>query len=135
MASKGAFDENNTKDNYNKNYSKIIDKINLSLFGFSAYIIISFFLGMLFGGDFLNSEKRLNKIICIIIIIMIDLSYLVYEVIIIIKLYLSYKIKKNKITWFMKCDYVLIIFMFLILSDIIFMTITRIMDVEDKRKI
>ena len=135
LASKGAFDENNTKDNYNKNYSKIIDKINLSLFGFSAYIIISFFLGSLFGGNFLNSEKRLTKIICIIIIIMIDLSYLVYEVIIIIKLYLSYKIKKNKITWFMKCDYVLIIFMFLILSDIIFMTITRIMDVEDKRKI
>ena len=130
MASKGAFDENNTKDNYNKNYSKIIDKINLSLFGFSAYIIISFFLGMLFGGDFLDSEKRLTKIISISFLIMIDLSYLVY-----IKLYLSYKIKKNKITWFMKCDYVLIIFMFLILSDIIFMTITRIMDVEDKRKI
>ena len=90
---------------------------------------------MLFCGDFLDTEKRLTKIISISFLIMIDLSYLVYEVIIIIKLYLSYKIKKNKITWFMKCDYVLIIFMFLILSDIIFMTITRIMDVEDKRKI
>ena len=41
LASKGAFNESNTKDNYNQNYSKIIDKINYSLFGFLAYIIIS----------------------------------------------------------------------------------------------
>ena len=38
LVSKGAFNENNTKDNYNKNYEKIIDKINVSLFGFLVYI-------------------------------------------------------------------------------------------------
>ena len=42
LASKGAFNENNTKDNYNKNYEKIIDKINASLFGFLVYIFFSY---------------------------------------------------------------------------------------------
>ena len=49
IASKGAFNENNTKDNYNKNFSKIIDKTNLSLFGFLGYIIISYFIIFCWG--------------------------------------------------------------------------------------
>ena len=44
LLAKGAFNENNTKKNYNKNYSKIINIINLSLFGFTIYVIIAFYL-------------------------------------------------------------------------------------------
>ena len=47
FVAKGAFDDNNTKNNYNKKYSKIIDKIHHSLFGFLAYIIISYFFLLL----------------------------------------------------------------------------------------
>ena len=45
--------------------------------------------------------------------------YIFYEVLIIFKLYLSYKIKKDKITWFMICDYILIILIFLYIAIII----------------
>ena len=49
---------------------------------------------------------------------------LCYEVIIIIKLDLSYKIKKDKITWFMKCDYVLIVILFLYIVCTIYIIIS-----------
>ena len=42
LVSKGAFNENNTKDNYNKKYADIIKKINLSLFGVLPFIIICY---------------------------------------------------------------------------------------------
>ena len=122
LASKGAFNENNTKDNYNKNYSKIIDKINLSLFGFLAYIIISYFIIFTWAMDSCNFRHEYGIIIIIkkIILILLGIIYLSYAVLIIIKLVLSYKIKKSKITWFMRCDYVLLVFMFLYLSYIVF---------------
>ena len=123
LASKGAFNENNTKDNYNKNYSKIIDKINLSLFGFLAYIFFSLILLFLFVQDRSEYDLGLTKIIKKIILFIIGILCLCYEIIIIFKLYLSYQIKKNKITWFMRCDYTLIIFIFLYLLVIIINTI------------
>ena len=120
LASKGSFDKNNIKDNYNKNYLKIIDSINLSLFGFLAYIIVSFFL--VFFCMICDCERNygLKLIIKKIILIMIIFLYLCYDVLIIIKLHLSYKIKKSKITWFMICDYILIILIFLYFSLLIF---------------
>ena len=37
LVTEGAFNESNTKDDYNKNYLKAIDKINLNLFFFNLY--------------------------------------------------------------------------------------------------
>ena len=102
LLAKGAFNENNTKKNYNKNYSKIINIINLSLFGFSIYVIIAFYL-VLRGLSFYNINLFL------MILFMKIFIFITYDIVIIIELILSYAIKKNEITWFMKCDYVLII--------------------------
>ena len=112
LASKGAFNESNTKDNYDKNYSKIIDKINYSLFGFLAYIIISNILIIFWLFDNCENDYGQKKIIKIIISTFLFFIYIVYEILIIIKLYYSYKIKK-KVTWFIICDYILIILLFL----------------------
>ena len=112
LASKGAFNESNTKDNYDKNYSKIIDKINYSLFGFLAYIIISNILIIFWLFNNCENDYGQKKIIKIIISTFLFFIYIFYEILIIIKLYYSYKIKK-KVTWFIICDYILIILLFL----------------------
>ena len=112
LASKGAFNESNTKDNYDKNYSKIIDKINYSLFGFLAYIIISNILIVCWPFNNCENDYGQKKIIKIIISTFLFFIYIFYEILIIIKLYYSYKIKK-KVTWFIICDYILIILLFL----------------------
>ena len=120
LFAKGGFNDNNTKSNYNIKYFNIIKKINISLFGFLGYIIVSYLI--IFVWATYNCYTDYNKIKffkkCTLIIT--ALIYLIYDVCIIIKLYLSYKIKKNKITWFMICDYFLIIFIFLYLVSIIF---------------
>ena len=130
LASKGAFNENNTKDNYNKNYEKIIDKINVSLFGFLVYIFFTYIFVFCYAKNKQETESLIAKIINQVILVMIGLIYLAYEILIIFKLYLSYKIKKNKITWFMRCDYVLIIFTGLYLSAVIYVTIIYFCNVE-----
>ena len=124
VVAKGAFDEKNTKTNYNKNYSKIIDKINYSLFGFLAYIIISYILIFVWATFDCYTDYGIKKLIKKISIIFLAIIYLFYEVLIIIKLYLSYKIKKDETTWFMLCDYILIILIFLyIIFIVIFISI------------
>ena len=124
VVAKGAFDEKNTKTNYNKNYSKIIDKINYSLFGFLAYIIISYILIFVWATFDCYTDYGIKKLIKKISIIFLAIIYLFYEVLIIIKLYLSYKIKKDETTWFMICDYILIILIFLyIIFIVIFISI------------
>ena len=120
LFAKGGFNDNNTKSNYNIKYFNIIKKINLSLFGFIGYIIASYFTIFVWATyncyiDY-NKERVLKKFS----LILTALIYLIYDACIIIKLYMSYKIKKNKITWFMICDYFLIIFIFLYLVFIIF---------------
>ena len=119
VVAKGAFDEKNTKTNYNKNYSKIIDKINYSLFGFLAYIIISYILIFVWATFDCYTDYGIKKLIKKISIIFLAIIYLFYEVLIIIKLYLSYKIKKDETTWFMICDYILIILIFLYIIFIV----------------
>ena len=114
LASKGAFNKYNTKENYNNNYLNIIDKINFSLFGFLAYILISYFLTVCYISG-CEQDYGGKQIIKKLILIVIALIYLFYEILLIIKLYLSYEIKKNNLTWFMECDYALIILIFLYL--------------------
>jgi hypothetical protein len=119
VVAKGAFDEKNTKTNYNKNYSKIIDKINYSLFGFLAYIIISYILIFVWATFDCYTDYGIKKLIKKISIIFLAIIYLFYEVLIIIKLYLSYKIYNDDTTWFMICDYILIILIFLYIIFIV----------------
>ena len=135
LAARGAFNENNTKNNYNKNYSKRIDKINLSLFGFLAFIIVSYFILFVWATDDCYYDSILKKIIKTVILIMIGIIFLSYDILIIIKLYLSYKIKKDKITWFMRCDYALIILIFLYLLFIIFVIYWYFVDAGTNRSI
>jgi len=118
LFAKGGFNDNNTKSNYNIKYFNIIKKINISLFGFLGYIIASYFIIFVWILNYCHSYKEL--ILKKFGIIITTLIYLIYDAFIIIKLYLSYKIKKNKITWFMICDYFLIILIFLYLVFIIF---------------
>ena len=120
LISKGAFDESNTKDNYNENYLKIIDKINLSLFGFLAYIIISYFLIFVWATNDCYSDYGLIKIIKKVLLISLCIVFLGYDILIIFKLIFSYKIKKGNIIWFMRCDYALIILIFLYFAYIVF---------------
>ena len=123
LVSKGAFNESNTKDNYSKNYLKIIDKINLSLFGFLAYIIFSYFLIFVWATSNCYSDYGLIKIIKKVLLIILGIAFLSYDILIIIKLKFSYKIKKDNITWFMRCDYVLIILIFIYFAYIVFIIV------------
>ena len=117
---KGGFDNNNTKSNYKVNYFNIIKNINISLFGFLVYIIASYFIIFIWATHncYTDNDKTIFLKKCYLILTAI--IYLLYEVCIIIKLYLSYKIKKNKTTWFMICDYFLIFLIPLYLAFIIY---------------
>ena len=118
LAAKGAFNDNNTKNNYNKKYSKIIDKINYSFFGFLAYIIISYIFLFIWTNIRPKFDYGITKIMKKILLIFFGIIHILYEAIIIVKLYLSYKIKK-KVTWFMICDYILIIFIFIYIALVV----------------
>ena len=114
------FNDNNTKSNYNKKYFNIIKKINISLFGFLGYIIASYYIIFIWAIKtcYIDYGKELLLKKCLLIITVF--IYIIYDAFIIIKLYLSYKIKKNKITWFMICDYFLIFLIPLYLIGIIY---------------
>ena len=118
LVSKGAFNENNVKEESNHNYINIIDKINLSLFGLLPFIIISYCFSICYISVYEN-DYGIKIFIKKLITIVIGLLYLLYAALIIIKLYLSYELKKDKITWFMICDYILIILIILYLACII----------------
>ena len=55
-----------------------------------------------------------------IILIFTSIIFLGYDIIIIIKIIFSYKIKKGKITWFIRCDYAFIILNLLYFAYLIF---------------
>ena len=120
IAAKGTFNKNNTKENIDENYIKIINKINLSLFGFLAYIIVSYIIIFVWVTNNCYRDYGIMKFIKKVILILIAISYLFYDIVIIYKLYLSYRIKRKKTTWFMRCDYVLIIFIFFYLVFLVF---------------
>ena len=121
LAAKGAFNEKNIKKNSYKNIAKLIKKINLSLFGFAAYIVASYIIGVVIMLD-CQVDFLITKIIKIFIIIIFLIIFLGYDILIIVKLILSYKIKKSTITWFIICDYVLIILISLYFAYIIYIS-------------
>ena len=88
LAAKGAFNEKNIKKNSYKNIAILIKKINLSLFGFAAYIIVSFIIGLAIMGD-CQIDFLIAKAIKIFIIIILLIIFLGYDILIIVKLILS----------------------------------------------
>jgi len=120
LLGKGDFNNNNTKSNYKVNYFNIIKKINISLLGFLGYIIASYFIIFFWATHNCSTDNDKTIFLKKCCLILTAIIYLFYEVCIIIKLYLSYKIKKNKITWFMICDYFLIFLIPLYLAFIIY---------------
>ena len=108
LAVKGSFNEKNIKKNSDKNIVIFIKKINLSLFGFAVYIIVSYIIG--FGiMAYCQVDFFITKVIKIFVIIIFLIIFFFYDILIIVKLILSYKIKNCIITWFIICDYLLII--------------------------
>ena len=124
LVSLESFDKNNTKINYDKKALNIINRINSYLFLFIIFIIGSFFLLLCFILKNSYSDTPKLKRIKFLMLIVIDFIYLTYECLIIWKLSLSYKIKKNEndTTWFMTCDYIFIILNSLFILYMIFVT-------------
>ncbi len=128
--------ETSYKNNINfilKNIN-VIKKINLSLCGFIGYIFVSFIILIAVLSE-CRSDSLQKKIITVIILILIICLYLMYNIFIIWKLYLSYRMKntlkkismplneiynKKGILWFMRCDYFLIIYTFICIIFLIF---------------
>ena len=100
----GTFNEKNTKNNFNKNYLKIINKINLSLFGFLPFFLISYLIIFVWATRDYYSDNCKIKWTKMILMVLIIFIFFCYDIFIIIKLILSYRIKKDKITWFMRLD-------------------------------
>jgi hypothetical protein len=124
LVSLESFDNSNTKINYDKKALNIINRINSYLFLFIIFIIGSFFLLLCFILKNCYSDSPKLKRIKFLMLIVIDFIYLTYECLIIWKLSLSYKIKKNEndTTWFMTCDYIFIILNSLFILYMIFVT-------------
>jgi len=124
LVSLESFDNSNTKINYDKKALNIINRINSYLFLFILFIIGSFFLLLCFILKNCYSDSPKMKRIKFLMLLIIDLIYFTYEFLIIWKLQLSYKIKKNEndTTWFMTCDYIFIILNSLFILYMIFIT-------------
>ena len=135
LVSLESFDHSNTKINYDKNSLKIINKINAYLFLFIIFIIISFFLLLCFILKNCYSDSPQLKRIKFLMLIVIDSIYFLYECLIIWKLSLSYKIKKNDTTWFMTCDYIFIILNSLFILYMLFVTYLYYVDAGKKIEI
>ena len=118
----GSFNDNNLKDNYNVKFLNIINKINTSLYLLEMHILISFFaiVCFIFNNYYFDGQKL--KEIKYYILLIINSIYYIYEILIIWKLYLSYKIKKGSCPWFMICDYILIIIILLYIIFMIYIT-------------
>ena len=135
LVSLESFDNKNTKINYDKNALNIINKINACLFLFILFIILSFFLLLCFILKNCYSDSPQLKRIKFLMLIIIDLIYFFYECLIIWKLSLSYKIKKNDTTWFMTCDYIFIILNSLFILYMLFLTYLYYIDAGKKMEV
>ena len=118
------FNETNSKDNYDKDYIDIINKINNSLFILIFIVICSFYVLNYFIFKDFDIDTNLRKYLKTTILIVIILIHFTYERLVIWKLALSYDIKKDSITWFMVLDYLFIVFNFIY---IIYLVITAIL--------
>lgn len=112
LVSLNTFDDNNTKENYNKSYLNIIKTFNKYLFIVDGIVVLYFFLYVFYLFKNCQYDFGIKKIIKKIILIIIDIIHFLFEGLIIWKLALSYKIKNSGITWFMTLDYIFIILNF-----------------------
>ena len=102
-----------TKNNTTLSYLFIIDNLLNSLAGYYISIVISIILFYFWISKDYHKDKRnveIFKIIAMIIICFINLSYLIIFIIILIY---SYKIKMGGTPWYIICGYFSIIFTFL----------------------
>ena len=111
LVSKDNFDENNSKENYDKSLVETINKINLSLFIFDGFLFGSFFLYLCYV-SICRLLSEIQSIIKFGLALLNILVFLIFEVLVIWKLVLSYKIIKEEIgkPWFMTMDYIFVIF-------------------------
>ena len=110
------FKNSNTRDNYNKKYYNIIKAINPCLFIYDAFILGCCFLKVYYIYHDISHDYGKRKIIKFILMIFINVVYLLFEFLVILKLILSYKIKKGGCTWFMVLDYIFIVINFIYIS-------------------
>ena len=119
----GNLDEKAITDKSIKHYFPVIKRINYSFFGLLAFIIISYFVFFFWIMKGYSKERGLMLKIKKGVLIVYTLLYLVYEIIIIVKISLSHKIKKkvDQIIMFTVIgDYLVLIFIFLYFSGLIF---------------
>ena len=106
LVSLDGFDGNNVKKN-SENSIKVVNTINEWLFAELAIMILSIVLTRFYIYEKYENRKKISYNIFLIFILLIDC---VFEGLIIWKLVLEYKIKKNKITWFMRMDISILVF-------------------------
>ena len=120
LVSLDSFDDSNTKENYNKSSVNTIKIINSLTFIFDGVIISTPFIIFLFLFKRLDGDYGKIKYIKSFIVIIINIAHFTFGGLIIWKLVLSYRVKKDSVTWFMVMDY---IFLFLNFIYIIYLLI------------
>ena len=113
------FNEINTQDN-SQDSINIINTINKCIFvlvgiSIASYIFITFYACKITEDD-VDCKRNLKLFMMMLFIII----HLTFEALIIWKLAISYKIKTISVTWFMRMDYVFIVFNFLFIALSVF---------------
>ena len=128
LVSLDSFDESNTIENYNKSSAKIIKTINACLFILDAVCLGTcfFFIFYVFKNEEL--DYGIKRYVKWTLIILIDLTHFTFEGLIIWKLVLSYKIKKDDNPWFMTMDYIFIFLHFFYILYLLCFSITYFCD-------
>ena len=119
LVAKDGFNETNTK-NDSKDSIKIIDTINKCLFALVGIAIISYifitFYACKISEDDIDCKRNLKLIMMLIFIAI----HFIFEILIIYKLAISYKIKTISATWFMSMDIVFIVLNILFIACSVF---------------
>ena len=118
----GSFNENYLKEDYDDQILNIIMNINTSLFFLVGIILISLFIITCFIFKNYYMDTKALKKFKIILFVNIFLYYIFYEIIVIYKICLSYKIKNKNTPWFILYDYILICIMLLYITFMIYIT-------------
>ena len=108
LVSLDLFDESNTIENYDKSAVKIVKTINAYLFILDAVCLSTCFFFIFYAFKDEDLDYGIKKYVKWTLMILIDLTHLTFEGLIIWKLVLSYKIKKDDNPWFMTMDYIFI---------------------------
>ena len=125
---KGYFAPNYNEVKFIIKAKKNIKIINYSLFGFIGYCIISIIILYKLFSKFCEFDEKNNKKIKIIVLFIIIILFILYGSILIYKLIIEIKLRsliinltyplnelynQKKTPWFIRCNYVLIVFTFL----------------------